>query len=57
MVTVFAGVPDVAAALEKAVELGGSIVQPATPTPGITFGLFSDPQGHVVGVASDDSHA
>jgi hypothetical protein len=54
MVTVFAGVADVAAALDKAVALGGTIVQPATKVPGVTFGLFADPQGHVVGVASDD---
>ena len=54
LVTVFAGVADVAAALEKAVSLGGTVVQPATKVPGVTFGLFADPQGHVVGVASDD---
>ena len=42
------------ASLDKAVELGGTIVQPATRAPGVTFGLFADPQGHVVGVASDD---
>jgi len=40
--------------LDKAVALGGTIVQPATKVPGVTFGLFADPQGHVVGVASDD---
>jgi len=56
MVTVFAGVVDVPAALEKAVALGATIVQPATRAPGVTFGLFADPQGHVVGVASDDSN-
>ena len=55
MVTVFAGVPDVAAALDRAVALGGTIVQPATQAPGVTFGLFADPLGHVVGVASDDT--
>jgi predicted enzyme related to lactoylglutathione lyase len=55
MVTVFAGVPDVAAALDRAVELGARIVQPPTTAPGVTFGLFADPQGHVVGVASDDT--
>ncbi len=54
MVTVFAGVADVPAALDKAVALGGTIVQPATRAPGVTFGLFADPQGHVVGVASND---
>ena len=55
LVTVFAGVQDVKAALDKAVELGGTIVQPATTAPGVTFGLFADPQGHVVGVASNDA--
>ena len=54
MVTVFAGVADVPAALDRAVALGGTIVQPATQAPGVTFGLFADPQGHVVGVASND---
>ena len=56
LVTVFAGVPDVQAALDKAVSLGASVVQGATSVPGVTFGLFRDPQGQVVGVASDDSH-
>jgi predicted enzyme related to lactoylglutathione lyase len=56
MVTVFAGVADVPAALEKAVALGGTIVQPATRAPGVTFGLFADPQGQVVGVASNDGN-
>lgn len=55
LVTVFAGVPDVKAALEQAVALGGTIVQPAASAPGVTFGLFADPQGHVVGVASNDA--
>lgn len=52
MVTVFAGVDDVAAALQQAVALGGTVVQAATSVPGVTFGLFTDPQGNVVGVAS-----
>ena len=54
MVTVFAGVPDVRAALARAVELGGTIVQPAQSVPGVTFGLFADPEGHVIGVSSED---
>jgi predicted enzyme related to lactoylglutathione lyase len=54
MVTVFAGVADVQAALDKAVSLGANVVQPATKAPGVTFGLFADPQGHIVGVASND---
>lgn len=56
LVTVFAGVADVQAALDKAVGLGATVVQPATRAPGVTFGLFADPQGHVVGVASDDTN-
>jgi len=55
LVTVFAGVQDVQAALDQAVALGGTIVQPAASAPGVTFGLFADPQGHVVGVASTDA--
>ena len=54
MVTFFAGVPDVRATLDRAVELGGSIVQPAQQVPGVTFGLFADPQGNIVGVSSQD---
>ena len=44
MVTVFAGVANVADALNRAVALGGRIVQPATQAPGVTFGLFADPK-------------
>jgi predicted enzyme related to lactoylglutathione lyase len=54
--TIFAGVADVPAALAKAVVLGATIVQAATKAPGVTFGLFADPQGHVVGVASNDEN-
>jgi uncharacterized protein len=54
MVTVFAGVENVEAALDQAVGLGATIVQPATKVPGVTFGLFRDPQGNVVGVAAQD---
>ena len=48
----FIGVEDVAATLARAEELGGKIVQPAQEVPGVTFGVFADAQGHVVGVAS-----
>ena len=50
----FVGVPDVPAALAKAEELGGSVVQPAQEVPGVSFGVLADPQGHLVGVASND---
>jgi predicted enzyme related to lactoylglutathione lyase len=52
LVTFFVGVEDVAAALADAERLGGRVVQAATEVPGVTFGLFADPQGRVVGVAA-----
>jgi hypothetical protein len=36
----------------SAEELGGRVVQPAQEVPGVTFGVFADAQGHVVGVAA-----
>jgi predicted enzyme related to lactoylglutathione lyase len=48
----FVGVEDVAATLNKAEELGGTIVQPVQQVPGTSFGVFADAQGHRVGVAS-----
>ena len=49
----FVGVQFVRAALAKAEELGGSIVQPAQEVPGVTFGVLADPHGHKIGVASN----
>lgn len=49
----FVGVPDVAATLAKAKELGGSVIQPAQEVPGVTFGVLADRQGHQIGVASN----
>jgi uncharacterized protein len=49
----FVGVEDVAATLKKAEELGGTIIQPVQKVPGTTFGVFSDAQGHKVGVAAN----
>ena len=48
----FIGVENVTTTLTRAVELGGRTVQPAQEVPGVTFGVFADPQGHQVGVAS-----
>jgi hypothetical protein len=55
LVTFFVGVADVAATLEQAVAKGASVVQGATTVPGVTFGLFADPQGQVIGLASPTS--
>ena len=48
----FVGVPDVAATLAEAEKLGGSVIQPEQEVPGVTFGVFADPLGHKIGVAS-----
>ncbi|HKA03671.1 MAG TPA: VOC family protein [Acidimicrobiales bacterium] len=52
VVTFFVGVADVQATLAQAAAKGGRIVQPATDVPGVRFGLFADPLGQVVGVAT-----
>jgi uncharacterized protein len=48
----FVGVADVAATLDQAEKLGGTIVQPAQQVPGVTFGVLADPQGHQIGIAA-----
>ena len=49
----FVGVEDVQATLAKAEQLGGKTIQPAQEVPGVTFGVFADAQGHIVGVAAN----
>jgi predicted enzyme related to lactoylglutathione lyase len=50
-VTVYIEVPDVEASLAKAEELGGTrMMGPDEVMAGLTIGLFTDPEGHVVGV-------
>jgi len=49
--TFYVGVPDVEAALAKAESLGGTrVMGPESPMDGLEVGLFTDPEGHVVGV-------
>lgn len=49
----YVGVPDVEAALRKAESLGGTRrMGPATNPNGLVVGHFTDPEGHVVGLAS-----
>jgi predicted enzyme related to lactoylglutathione lyase len=48
----FVAVEDVAATLEKAEALGGSIIQPAQSVPGTSFGVLADVHGHRIGVAA-----
>jgi uncharacterized protein len=49
----FVAVEDVQATLAKAEQLGGKTIQPAQEVPGVTFGVFADAQGHIVGVAAN----
>jgi uncharacterized protein len=50
-VTVYVQVPDVEAALAKAEELGGTrMMGPEQVMESLTIGLFTDPEGHTMGV-------
>jgi predicted enzyme related to lactoylglutathione lyase len=55
-VTFYVEVPDVEAALTKAESLGGTrMMGPDEPMPGLVIGLFTDPEGHTVGVVGGGS--
>jgi predicted enzyme related to lactoylglutathione lyase len=55
-VTFYIEVPDVGASLDQVEELGGTkMMGPDTPMEGLTIGLFSDPEGHVVGLVEPSS--
>jgi uncharacterized protein len=55
-VTFYVEVPDVEAALAKAESLGGTrMMGPDEVMEGLVVGLFTDPEGHVVGVVKTGS--
>lgn len=55
-VTFYVEVPDVEASLAKAESLGGTrMMGPDDVMPGLTIGLFTDPEGHVIGVMNGTS--
>ena len=55
-VTVYVEVPDLEAALSKAEQLGGTrLMGPEQVPGGPEIGLFTDPEGHVVGVVKEGS--
>ena len=55
-VTFYIEVPDVEAALAKAESLGGSrMMGPDKVMEGVEIGLFTDPEGHVLGVVKSGS--
>ena len=52
--TFYVGVDDAQAALDQVEQLGGKTVLAPTKVPdGITFALFADPEGHVVGLVTE----
>ena len=54
LVTFFVGVESVPDALATAQRLGAMVVLPATSVPGVTYALFADPEGHIIGLSSND---
>jgi predicted enzyme related to lactoylglutathione lyase len=54
--TMYVEVPDVDKHLAKAEELGGKTAMPRTVIPDVvTFGMFTDPAGNMVGVVEADT--
>jgi predicted enzyme related to lactoylglutathione lyase len=50
-VTFYIEVPDVGASLDQVENLGGTrVMGPDSPVEGLTIGLFTDPEGHLVGL-------
>jgi predicted enzyme related to lactoylglutathione lyase len=54
-VTIYVGVDDIKASMAKVEALGGKTVMPPTELPEfhLTFALFSDPEGHVIGMTQN----
>jgi predicted enzyme related to lactoylglutathione lyase len=53
-VTFYIGVDDAEGALKQVEQLGGKTIQPPVQLPGgVTFALFADPEGHVVGLVKE----
>jgi len=47
----YVSVPDVAAALSRAEQLGAKVLLPVTAMPDVTIAVFADPEGHPIGLA------
>jgi predicted enzyme related to lactoylglutathione lyase len=55
-VTFYVEVPDVEASLAQAESLGGTrVMGPEQPMEGLEIGLFTDPEGHLIGVVKSAS--
>jgi len=56
--TIYADVPDIAASLEKAVELGAQRIMDIQTIPGVgQVVMFTDPEGHAIGMIQHESPA
>jgi predicted enzyme related to lactoylglutathione lyase len=49
-VTFYVETADVTKSLADVERLGGRIVMPRTEMPGVTLGIFEDPEGHAIGL-------
>ena len=55
MVTIYIAVDDVTEYLKKAEKLGGKIIIPETVVPKmVIFGMFSDPDGNIIGIVKNE---
>ena len=56
LLTVYVQGDDIQGALDRAVELGGEVVQPPTVIPGtVTYAQFRDIEGNLVGLAASET--
>ena len=56
MVTFYVQVDDIDASLQKAVDLGATVIVPVTTIPkSVTFALFADPQGNCIGIVASQT--
>ena len=53
-VTFYVAVEDLQATLDKAVSLGGKVLMPIMELPMVTLAMFSDPEGHAIGIIKAD---
>lgn len=54
-IVIYVAVPDLQAALDKAVALGGQVAHPIEHVPGmVTFAHIQDPEGNIMGLVLDD---
>jgi predicted enzyme related to lactoylglutathione lyase len=51
--TFYVGVEDIEDTLKRAEELGGKVLVPIMKLPDVTFAVFTDPEGHPIGLAQE----